>query len=148
MKQITPKAAIIVLFAFLSIPITSSLSLADRPIEFPSGNIIHAEVVDTPEARRRGLMFRDRLPTGGGMLFIFQEARPYRFWMKNCKFAIDIIWLNKKKEIIYISEDTPPCKSDPCPSYGPEKKKSLYVIEVAAGFAKRETLRLGSLVDF
>lgn len=121
---------------------------AHRTVIFPSGTKIDAEVADTPQARNVGLMFRDSLPPGGGMLFIFQEAGPYLFWMKNCKFPIDIIWFNEQKEVIFLSEKTPPCKADPCPNYGPLDKKALYVIEVASGFVEREKLKLGTKVRF
>lgn len=121
---------------------------AHRTVIFPSGAKIDAEVADTPQARNVGLMFRDSLPPGGGMLFIFQEAGPYLFWMKNCKFPIDIIWFNEQKEVIFISEKTPPCKADPCPNYGPLDKNALYVIEVASGFAQKEKLKLGMKVRF
>jgi len=140
--------AVIALLALVAIPIYSLLRPEGRPIRFPSGTTLYAEVVDTPEARNQGLMFRDHLPIGGGMLFVFQESKPYRFWMKNCKFPIDIIWLNRKKEIIYISKNTPPCKSEPCTTYGPEKTKALYVLEVAAGFSIKERLKLGTTIRF
>ncbi|MBN4054867.1 DUF192 domain-containing protein [Nitrospira defluvii] len=137
-----------VFLLLLLIPIHSYSRPQGQAIQFPNGKTIHAEVVDTPEARKRGLMFRDHLPEGGGMLFIFEEARPYRFWMKNCKFPIDIVWLNRKKEIIHLSEDTPPCQSDPCPTYGPQNKAALYVLELAAGFSKKEALTLGTVLQF
>jgi uncharacterized membrane protein (UPF0127 family) len=119
-----------------------------RPVALPSGRQIDAEVADTPEARAKGLMFRDQLPAEGGMLFIFQQAAPHQFWMKNCKFPIDIIWLNDRKEIIYISPDTPPCKSDPCPNYGPPSGKALYVLEVASGLVQKEKLKPGMKLQF
>ena len=119
-----------------------------RTVIFPSGTKIDAEVADTPQTRSVGLMFRDTLAPGAGMLFIFQEAHPYLFWMKNCKFPIDIIWLNERKEVVFISEKTPPCKADPCPNYGPRDKDALYVVEVASGFAEKEKLKLGTKVRF
>lgn len=135
-------------FLFQREPVYPEAAPPHRTLLFPSGTKIDAEVADTTERRSRGLMFRDRLPAGGGMLFIFEQAQPYLFWMKNCKFPIDIIWLNGQKEIVFISENTPPCKADPCPNYGPEDKASLYVIEVAAGFSKKERLKLGAKVRF
>ncbi|MFY9271094.1 MAG: DUF192 domain-containing protein [Candidatus Manganitrophaceae bacterium] len=121
---------------------------AHRLLTFPSGTKINAEVADTPETRARGLMFRETLPPGGGMLFIFQEPRPQIFWMKNCQFPIDILWLDSEKKIIFVSEKTPPCKADPCPNYGPTDKNALYVIEVASGFFQKEKLALGMTVRF
>ncbi len=131
-----------------SIAAYSMLDSGERPVTFPSGTILGAEVADTPETRERGLMFRDHLPKGGALLFIFEKAGPYTFWMKNCKFPIDIIWMDENKKIIHIAKDTPPCTSDPCPTYGPKQKKALYVLEVAAGFSKKENLRLGQPVRF
>jgi len=121
---------------------------AHRLIPFPGGRQVKAEIADTPEARAKGLMFRDSLPADKGMLFIFQQAAPHRFWMKNCKFPIDIIWMNDSKEIIYLSENTPPCQSDPCPPYGPMSGKALYVLEVVSGFAQKEKLKPGMKVQF
>ena len=41
----------------------------------------------------------------------------------------------------------PPCKEDPCPSYGP-MRKAKYVVEVVANFSRDEKLRLGDAIDF
>lgn len=143
------KALILFLFvAILPRPASAEKLPAHRTVVFPSGTKINAEVADTPEKRSVGLMFRDSLAPGSGMLFIFQEAHPYLFWMKNCRFPIDIIWLNEQKEVIFISEKTPPCKADPCPNYGPLDKNALYVVEVEAGFAQKEKLKLGAKVRF
>ena len=109
---------------------------------FPSGSVVRAEIVSTPEERATGLMFREALPPGEGMLFIFDEADFHTFWMLNMKFSIDIIWLSPEKHIVYIEHSIPPCPEEPCPPYQP-MQKALYVIEVPAGFAKKEGLRMG-----
>lgn len=140
---------VIVFVFFLSIsPVSASQAPLYRTITFPGGVQLKAEVADTPKTRSIGLMFREHLPKDRGMLFIFQAAARHRFWMKNCKFPIDIIWLNEHREIIYISENTPPCKSDPCPSYGPTKDKALYVLEVASGLTRKEKLKKGMIIRF
>lgn len=106
------------------------------------------EVADTDVLRQKGLMFRDRLEKGAGMLFVFTIEAPHRFWMKNCKFPIDILWLNQKKQIVYFAENVPPCKAEPCPDYGPTKQTALYVIETSAGFSRKEKLAVGMTVVF
>ncbi|MBI3805108.1 MAG: DUF192 domain-containing protein [Nitrospirae bacterium] len=126
----------------------SETAVAHRTVIFPSGTKIDAELADNDESRSKGLMFRDRLAPTAGMLFIFQEAHPYLFWMKNCKFPIDIIWLDAQKEIVFISEKTPPCTADPCPNYGPIDKNALYVVEVVSGFAEKEKLKPGMKIRF
>lgn len=140
---------LIALAFFLAIsPAYADGAPTHQAVTFPSGTRLNAEVASTPKARTLGLMFREHLPEGGGMLFIFQVEARHQFWMKNCNFPIDIIWMNKKREIIYISEKTPPCKSDPCPSYGPTKDKALYVLEVASGFTRHEKLKKGMTIQF
>lgn len=119
-----------------------------RTITLPTGTEIRAEIADTPESRKKGLMFRDRLPENEGMLFVFEQAMPHHFWMKNCRFPIDIIWMNEQKEIVYIAESVPPCEADPCPNYGPTDIPSRYVLEVVAGGARREKLAIKQQLKF
>src|SRR5262249_13139540 len=42
-------------------------------ILLPGGRRVRAELADTPERRRVGLMFRDSIPPDGGMLLAFPE---------------------------------------------------------------------------
>ena len=108
---------------------------------FPSGTVVRAEIALTPAERATGLMFREALPTGEGMLFIFEQADFHTFWMLNMKIPIDFLWLSPEKRIVHIEHSVPPCPEEPCPNYQP-MQKALYVVEVAAGFAKKEGLRL------
>ena len=118
-----------------------------RRITFSTGATIQAEVADTDAKRQLGLMFRKSLAQDHGMLFIFNQPDFYRFWMKNCRFPVDMIWLDQKKRIVDIKSNAPPCLDDPCPTYQP-KEKALYVIETVAGFANENGLRPGMEVKF
>lgn len=89
------------------------------------------EVVEKEDDRNRGLMYRESLDANKGMLFIFDYAGVYPFWMKNTLIPLDIIWINEDKEVVYIANAVP-CKNDPCPNYDPGKE-ALYVLEVNAG---------------
>ncbi len=139
---------ILLLFLWCTLLSRVSSALETRSVSLPSGRSIIAEISDTDETRSRGLMFRDHLAKDRGMLFIFPTPGRYPFWMKNCRFSIDIIWLDKNKKIVHVSERTPPCKSDPCPLYKPDKKDALYVLEVAAGLVAKEGLTRGMQVQF
>jgi uncharacterized membrane protein (UPF0127 family) len=49
--------------------------------------------------------------------------------------------------VIFVSAHTPPCKEDPCPTYGPNEK-SLYVLEIPDGAAAKEKAVVGSTLAF
>jgi hypothetical protein len=117
------------------------------PIRLPSGRQLSAELMLTDEERALGLMFRDRLPQDRALLFVFEEAQYHSFWMKNCRFPIDMVWLDSERRVVHVAESVPPCKRDPCPSYQP-LRRALYVVEMNAGQARREHMRIGSLVEF
>ena len=107
---------------------------------------IQAEVVSAFEAREKGLMFRESLAVDKGMLFIFEEEGLYGFWMKNMRFPLDIIWLDLNKKIVDIKENALPC-SESCEIFSPENK-AKYVLEVNAGFTKRNKIKVGEVVRF
>jgi hypothetical protein len=119
------------------------------PIQLPGGVIIRAEVANTMKKRAEGLMFREHLPKDRGMLFTFDQAQPWVFWMKNTKIPLDIIWMNDKKQIIHIARNVPICTrtDDSCPQYQPNDP-AMYVLELGGGEADRLKLEKGSRLQF
>ncbi len=99
------------------------------------------------EDRAMGLMFRPSLPKDRGMLFIFERPDFHGIWMKNCRFPIDIVWLDEERKVVHLAESVPPCKAEPCPVYNPLRRAS-YVVELNAGQARREKAVLGSTFSF
>jgi uncharacterized membrane protein (UPF0127 family) len=51
---------------------------------------ILAELAILPKEREKGLMYRNELKPGTGMLFVFKSATPQKFWMKNTRIPLDI----------------------------------------------------------
>jgi uncharacterized membrane protein (UPF0127 family) len=117
------------------------------PLTLPSGKVLQTEVMVSDEDRAMGLMFRSSLPLDHGMLFVFEVPDFHGIWMKNCRFPIDILWLDEDKRIVHVAESVPPCKADPCPVYSPMRKAS-YVVELNAGQARREKAVVGAAVRF
>ncbi len=104
------------------------------------------ELADTPDKRTSGLMGRDGLGDGAGMLFVFDKEGNHSFWMKDMRFEIDIVWINSDREIVYISSDAKPCEPiGPCLPITPPEK-ALYVLEVDAG--KAYGLKAGDTATF
>jgi len=116
-------------------------------IYFPDGFSATAELAVSDEQRARGLMFREKINEDQAMLFIFEEEDIHSFWMKNMRFAIDILWLDGQRRIVHIESRVPPCTQEPCPSYIPSAA-AAYVLEVQAGFVEAHGLRLYDRVEF
>jgi uncharacterized membrane protein (UPF0127 family) len=74
------------------------------------------------------------------MLFVFEREDIYSFWMRNMKFPIDIVWLDKNKRVVYIKENAKP--SDYPELYTPDKK-AMFVIEFVDGFVKENDIDIG-----
>lgn len=117
------------------------------PLTLPSGKVLRAEVMVRDEDRAMGLMFRPSLPLDQGMIFVFERADFHGIWMKNCRFPIDIVWLDEAKRVVHLAESVPPCKAEPCPVYSP-MRRAAYVVELNAGQARREKAVLGAEVRF
>jgi uncharacterized protein len=117
------------------------------PLTLPSGKALKVELMINDEDRAMGLMFRPSLPPDRGLLFVFDRPDFHGFWMKNCKFPIDMVWLDEDKRVVHLAEAVPPCKTEPCPVYEPLRRAS-YVIEMNAGQARREKTVVGSTVSF
>jgi len=117
------------------------------PLTLPSGKVLQVEVMVEDADRAMGLMFRSSLSPDRGMLFVFEGPEFHGIWMKNCRFPIDILWLDEDRTVVHLQENAPPCKADPCPAYQPLRRAS-YVVELNAGQARREGAVVGSTVRF
>jgi uncharacterized membrane protein (UPF0127 family) len=117
------------------------------PLTLPSGKVLQVEVMVSDEDRAMGLMFRPSLPPDRGMLFLFETPDFHGIWMKNCKFPIDILWLDETRHVVHVAERVPPCRAEPCPVYKPLRRAS-WVVELNAGQARREGAAVGAAVSF
>ncbi len=102
---------------------------------------IKIELADTELKRQQGLSGRDKLAEDTGMLFIFDEPKTYGFWMKDMRFAIDIIWLDSNWQVIGLSQNISP-STYPISFYPP--KPAQYVLEVNAGWVAQNNIATGT----
>ena len=109
----------------------------------PSGAVYRLELALTPEDQAQGLMFRESLPADTGMLFVFPADEPHHFWMKNTMIPLDMIWMDASGRVLFVSANTPPCKADPCPTFGPDGP-ARQVLEIAGGMAAKEKVTAGA----
>ena len=110
-----------------------------------AGKAFSAEIADTFSLRELGLSNRASIASDKAMLFIFDIDDNHQFWMKDMNFAIDMIWLDANKKVLYIAKKATP-ESYP-QTFGPSKN-SRYVIEVKSGIADSIGLQVGDAVSF
>ncbi|MCX7032591.1 MAG: DUF192 domain-containing protein [Arenimonas sp.] len=106
------------------------------------------EVADDGPERNRGLMYRDQLPAGTGMLFLHDIQEPLAYWMKNTRIPLDIFYFDSQRRLVSVSRGVPACSlGDRCPPY-PSAGPALYVLELNAGEAGRLGVAKGDELVF
>ncbi len=148
-KEILKKSIYLSLILILLIFFLPKLKASIRPgisLEKPyvkiKNNIIKVEIADDFEEQIKGLSNRDNLDDDSGMLFVFQDKQIRRFWMKNMRFPLDIIWIDDNK-IVKIDKNLPPEGENPQNIYSSEIPVN-YVLEVNGGYCDKHNIKVGS----
>jgi uncharacterized membrane protein (UPF0127 family) len=108
------------------------------------GNELVVEVASTPAQRQQGLMYRESLPEGRGMLFLHPAPRILRFWMKNTYVPLSIAFIDTEGTIVNI-EDMNPLEEVP----GAVSLKPVpYALEVPQGWFRENSVQAGDRIEF
>jgi uncharacterized membrane protein (UPF0127 family) len=91
------------------------------------------EVADTEATREKGLGGRDTLAQGAGMLFVFERAGNWGFWMKDTRVPLDIVWARADGTIVSVARGV--ATSTYPRVFYPATPDAMYVLEVNAGAA-------------
>lgn len=110
--------------------------------------IIKVEVADTPETRRRGLMYRRSLPENHGMLFVFPSERPLSFWMKNTWIPLSIGFFNSKRELLNVHEMEPESILFRSPKSYKSVAPAQYALEMNKGWFKKNNIKRGTKFEW
>ena len=100
---------------------------------------VQAEVARTPAERGQGLMYRESLAKGKGMLFVFPEAQIRSFWMKNTFIPLDIAYIDAELKVINILAMEPE-SMDSLPSTRP----AMFALEVPLGWFAEKGIQPGA----
>jgi uncharacterized protein len=101
------------------------------------------EIADDASERAVGMMFRATAPQDRAMLFDFGQTRLVTMWMRNTFVPLDILFIDDEMRIVKISADAVPRSEDFISSREPVR----FALELAAGEAERDGLRVGDLVQ-
>jgi uncharacterized membrane protein (UPF0127 family) len=98
-----------------------------------------AEVARTSEERAEGLMYREQVPEGTGMLFVFPDSQVRSFWMANTYIALDIAYMDPAFRIVDIVA-MEPLVTTTYPSAAP----AMYGLEVEQGWFSEHDVHIGA----
>ena len=115
-------------------------------LDGPSGrsSAVDVEVARTPAAVELGLMFRDKLASHAGMLFVFPDTAEHDFWMKNTLIPLDMIFADERGVVVGIVENAEPLTTTTRSVGAP----SRYVLEVNAGWSAAHGIARGDRMRF
>jgi uncharacterized protein len=103
---------------------------------------VRAEVARTSEQRSRGLMYRDDVPAGTGMLFIFDDQQIRSFWMQNTYVALDIAFLNTDLRIVDIQQMEALSER-----FHDSRAPAMFALEVPEGWFEAHGIRVGDQAE-
>jgi len=101
---------------------------------------VRAELVTRWQEVEVGLMFRDALGPGEGMLFRFGKARAHGFWMKNTRVPLDILFVDSVGTVVNVAERAEPLRLHQHRSAGPV----VDVLEVPGGWCEAHGVGAGA----
>jgi len=106
-------------------------------------------VADDPDERRQGLMYRQSLPHRTGMVFVYDDAAPRTFWMKNTYVPLDIIFVAPNGTVLNVEHaQAQPHAPDSAVDRYSSDADAMYVVELRRGFANRTGVSQGTELAF
>ncbi|WP_240233289.1 DUF192 domain-containing protein [Devosia lacusdianchii] len=138
------RAGAIFAIAAIALPVAAFADEAKLVLHSATGDYdFNVEVVDTPESRAQGLMFRTELADDAGMLFDFKEERPVSFWMRNTFIPLDMIFVGADGVIKNIHVNARPQDPTSIPSDGAVQ----FVLEIPGGRSAEIGLKAGDTME-
>ena len=113
-----------------------------RSIPLTAGmHVIQAEVAASPQERAIGLMHRKSMPANNGMLFVFEEANPQCFWMKNTLLPLSIAFIDDAGQVVNIADMKPLDENSHCSA-----KPVRFALEMNQGWFAKRGIKAGSKI--
>ncbi len=103
-------------------------------------------MADTETERSQGLSWREDLPEGAGMLFVYDTPGTYEFWMYGMRFPLDFVWIAQGK-VVGVSENvSAPSLEAPVPARVRPPEPVTEILEVPAGWVELHGIAVGAEV--
>ena len=97
------------------------------------------------KSREKGLSGRASLAKNEVMIFKFDTDDYHQIWMKDMKFAIDIVWTDAGKKVVYVEKAVAP---ETYPKTFAPDVPARYVLELSNGRADSLGIAVGTQLKF
>jgi len=113
------------------------------PVEIRVNGVpIRVEVAETRDQRLRGMMYRNHVPDGTGMLFVYREEKVLSYWMINTRVSLDIAYIDRDRVIQKI------CRLAPNDLVGQSSESPVMMaLEVPGGWFRRHGIEAGGRLE-
>jgi uncharacterized membrane protein (UPF0127 family) len=131
--------AIVLCFCIGAAPAVTELPAVQLKIK---GHAVSAEVAANEQTRTTGLMYRFSLRPDSGMLFVFTNAQPLAFWMKNTYVPLSIAFIDADGRIMNIEDMAPQTEA----THG-SRGLAMYALEMKKGWFGANGIAPGDRVE-
>ena len=107
---------------------------------------VWVKICQTDEEKRQGLSGVKSMAEDEGMLFVYNTAAAYKFWMKDMNFSLDFIWI-REGEVVDLSENVPVFDEDGEITRVRPGRLVDQILEVNSGFIEKNNIGVGDKVS-
>jgi uncharacterized protein len=105
-------------------------------------HLIKAEVAANDPQRQQGLMFREKMDSNHGMVFVFDQANTQCMWMKNTLLPLSVAFIDDQGKIVNIEDMQPQTLDSHCST-----KPVRYALEMNLGWFKQKNIKPGMTIE-
>lgn len=105
-------------------------------------HLIKAEVAATDPHRQQGLMYREKMASNDGMVFVFTQPATQCMWMKNTLLPLSVAFIDDQGKIVNIEDMKPQTLESHCST-----KPVRYALEMNLGWFKQKNIKPGMAIE-
>lgn len=119
---------------------TSTITIGDHSFKVTTAT--------SQQEREIGLSKTKSLSQDQGMIFLFEKPDYYSFWMKNMKFPVDIIYINKDAIVTIKNNAQPPKDNKESPIIYTPTAPADRILEIQAGLSEKYNFKNGDRIKY
>tara|TARA_B100000886_G_scaffold340263_1_gene308780 strand:- start:1837 stop:2307 length:471 start_codon:yes stop_codon:yes gene_type:complete len=127
-------------------PVGAPVEPANSETYFPisiGGSELQLQLALKPAEQQKGLMYRESIDNGHGMLFLFDLPGKRGFWMKNTSIPLDIGYFDSYGQLLEIHKLFPYDET----TVNSRSREVLIAVETNRGWFAANGIQVGDRID-